>query len=144
MENGCKKNSKKDHLSLFYPFTLVFAGISGFTKPKYGSLHKIYVIFSFMYDWNLTYIYIGWNVIKKFSIGRELELHGIAMQRYRIGFVVFNGIFKKGKNLYFIASMKDARIGIGILLIWESPQCPTLLVQHQCYNFFYWNLFIYR
>ena len=32
--------------------------------------------------------------------------------------------------------MKDARIGIGILLICESLQCPTLLVQHQCYHFF--------
>ena len=43
--------------------------------------------------------------------------------------LVFYLYFLKGKNWYwyFIAKIKHARIGIGILLVYKSLQCPTLM-----------------
>ena len=57
----------------------------------------------------------------------ELELHGIAPKRCRIGIGILLVYFKLNWYWYFIAKIKDASIGIVILLVYKTLPCPTLI-----------------
>ena len=62
-----------------------------------------------------------------FSIVVELRMHGIALPRCRIGIGILF-LFLRGKTWYwyFIAKIINARIGIEIVLVYNSLQSPTL------------------
>ena len=63
-----------------------------------------------------------------------MELQEIALQRCRIGFGILLLLIKRQELVlvwYFIAEIKNAKIGIENLSLYKSLQCPTLLQLQQ-------------